>query len=297
MLINSAALAALRTGFQTTFQRAFAGVDPDWDKIATEVRSSNAQETYGWLGDIPGMREWIGDRVINNLTEQDYVIRNRKFESTVAVGRDNIEDDELGIYTPLFSEMGRAAAEHPSELVYEALVKGFDAPCYDGQNFFDADHPVGTEATGVASVSNFQDGAAAPWFLMDNTRKIRPIIFQNRVQTQFDQLDKPSDENVFMQDEFIYGTRARRAAGYGLWQLAHGSKADLDPASYAAARGAMMSYVNDHGRKLGVRPKLLVVGPSNEVAAREILMAERNEAGATNVWRNTAELLVTPFLE
>jgi phage major head subunit gpT-like protein len=29
----------------------------------------------------------------------------------------------------------------------------------------------------------------------------------------------PDDENVFKRDEFLYGVRARGAAGYGLWFL------------------------------------------------------------------------------
>ncbi|WP_409449985.1 Mu-like prophage major head subunit gpT family protein [Aromatoleum sp.] len=40
----------------------------------------------------------------------------------------------------------------------------------------------------------------------------------------------------------------------------------------------------------------LVVGPSNEAKARELLEADRNASGATNVWRGTAKLIVSPWL-
>jgi phage major head subunit gpT-like protein len=43
-------------------------------------------------------------------------------------------------------------------------------------------------------------------------------------------------------------------------------------------------------------PRLLIVPPALEAAGLEILNAERDAAGATNVWRGTAELLVVPWL-
>ncbi|MBL6431679.1 MAG: Mu-like prophage major head subunit gpT family protein [Alphaproteobacteria bacterium] len=71
-----------------------------------------------------------------------YTIVNRKFEGTVEVEADDISDDQIGIYSPLFTEMGRSAAAHPDELVFEMLDQAFEAECYDGQPFFDTDHPV-----------------------------------------------------------------------------------------------------------------------------------------------------------
>jgi len=47
----------------------------------------------------------------------------------------------------------------------------------------------------------------------------------------------------------------------------------------------------------GVNPKLLAVGPSNERKGLELINAERNAAGATNVYRGTAELLVVPLAD
>ena len=47
------------------------------------------------------------------------------------------------MYTPLFSNMGEAAALHPDELVFGALMNGFTAKCYDGKAFFAADHKMG----------------------------------------------------------------------------------------------------------------------------------------------------------
>lgn len=291
MIINSANLGAIYKGFKTIFNEAFQGVQPCHQRVAMITPSSVREETYAWLGAFPRMREWVGDRVINNLMTHDYSIKNKPFELTVEVDRDDIEDDRIGVYNPLFSELGRSVAAHPDEITFDLLSKGFSTVCYDGQYFFDTDHPV----NGV-SVSNYGGGAGSAWYLLDASRAIKPLIFQRRKNPEFVSLDRSTDENVFMRKKFIYGSDDRKNVGFGLWQLAYASKDTLSPANYAVARAAMMSFKNDKGAPLGIVPTLLVVHPGNEGAAREILLSERDANGATNKWRNTAELLVCPWL-
>ena len=86
-------------------------------------------------------------------------------------------------------------------------------------------------------------------------------------------------------------------AGFGLWQLAYGSKGNLDPDNYAAARAAMMDFRADGGRILGVRPTVLVVPPELEARALQVLNAQLTENGGSNVWANTAQLIVTPYVK
>lgn len=64
MIINQATMQGVYTGFKTIFNQAFAAVKPMYDRVTTTVPSSAKAEEYKWLGKIPRMREWIGDRVI-----------------------------------------------------------------------------------------------------------------------------------------------------------------------------------------------------------------------------------------
>ncbi|MDI3259690.1 MAG: Mu-like prophage major head subunit gpT family protein [Sinobacteraceae bacterium] len=299
MIINRQNLRDLFVGFNAAFTQGFRDAPQDWPKIATPVPSTTREEHYAWLGQFPRLREWVGERVVNAMASHDYRVVNQKFEATVEVARDDIEDDHYGVYKPLFQEMGYAAATHPNDIVFPLLAAGFTGICYDGQPFFDADHPVGLPggSGGVVSVSNVQPGSGAPWFLLDVSRALKPIIFQKRREYDMRGVFDLNDEKVFMTDKFLYGVDARVAAGYGFWQQAFGSKDVLSAANYAAARQAMMAFKSDEGRPLGIKPTLLVCGPSNEGAALEILKAERNASGATNIYRGTAELLVTPWLD
>ncbi|SDH91852.1 Mu-like prophage major head subunit gpT family protein [Roseospirillum parvum] len=298
MLITHGTLKTLYTGFKTSFQQGLGQHESQWPTVAMKVNSTTRTEEYGWLGKIPGVREWLGDRVVHGLQGHGYAIRNKNHELTVGVSRDDIEDDNLGIYAPMFTEMGRSVGAYPDEQVWGLLANGFSTPCYDGQPLFDADHPVLDADGAVQSVANTdaEAGTGEPWFLLDLSRAIKPVIYQERKAFQFVSMTKETDENVFKRNEFLYGADGRSNVGFGLWQLAWGSKKTLDKAAYKAARQWMMGQKGDHGRPLGLRPTHLVVPPNLEGAALEILNAERDTAGATNVYKGTAQLLVVPWL-
>jgi len=291
MIINQAALSAIYKSFSAIFNEAFEGVKPMFQKVAMTVPSSVRENSYAWLGAFPRMREWVGDRQIKNLELHSYTIANKDWETTVEVDRNDVMDDAIGVYNPIISELGRTAAVHPDELVFGLLNNGFSTLCYDGQYFFDTDHPVGD-----STASNSGGGSGSSWFLLDTTRALKPLIFQSRREVEFVAKDRPDDEQVFMKKKYIYGVDRRDNAGFGLWQLAYGSKQVLDGAAYAAARESMMSLKDDEGRPLGIMPSVLVVSPALEAEAREILVSERDSGGATNKWCGSAELLVAPWL-
>lgn len=296
MIINQANLSRVYTGFHTAFNVGVTMAAPQHDRVAMRVPSTTAQEQYGWLAQMPGFREWLGERVLHNVSVHDYTIKNKAWEQTITVLRDNIEDDSYGLFAPLFTEMGRASAAHPSELVYGLLKAGFGTLCYDGQYFFDTDHPV-LDASGTPqSVANTDGGSGTPWFLIDTSRAVKPVIWQVRKDYNFVSMQAETDPNVFFRREFVYGVDARSNVGYGLWQLAWGSKQTLDAAHFETARAALGSLRGDYGRPLGIMPNLLVVPPSLESAAKRIVKAERDAAGATNVNAGTADLLVVPWL-
>ena len=296
MILNGGNLAILDRAFKASFQKGFDGAQSMYQEVATTVPSSTAIEDYGWLGDIPGMREWIGDRQINNLKQHGYTIKNKSFESTVGVNRDHIEDDQYGIYAPMFEMLGQNGKVHPDVLVFGLMASGFATPCYDGQYFFDSDHPVIQADGSVASVNNVQAGAGSPWFLLDTRRALKPIIFQDRKKANFVALDKETDQNVFMQKKLLYGVDSRCNVGFGFWQMAFGSKATLDATNFEAAYDAMGAFKGDSGKPLGVVPSLLAVGPSNASKARKIITAQNLAGGESNTNFNRVKLIEVPWL-
>lgn len=296
MQFTNGTVRTLGIGFDNSFQRGVGQAASMRDLVATTINSSTGQNEYGWLGKFPRMREWLGDRVINQMQASKYVIANKDWEGTVEVDRNDIEDDNIGIYAPLFEELGRGTQSHPDELVFALLLAGFATNCYDGQYFFDTDHPV-LDANGAPiSVANTDGGAGTPWFLIDDSRALKPIIFQLRKAAKLVAKDREDDENVFHKRKLLYGVDGRYNVGYGFWQFAWGSKQTLDAAHYATARAALGGMKGDHGRPLGIMPKTLLVPPSLESAALKIVNNELGANGETNEWKGTATVKVIPWL-
>lgn len=230
MVINNANLAALFKGYRSIFLEALQGATPDYDKFAMTVPSSGSEEVYAWMGAVPGLREMVGEAVIQNVAEMDWTIRNREFESTVSVKRTSVERDAYGVYNPLFASLGLAARQHPDELFGDLLTGGFTQKDYTGKNFF------------------------------DTAKKHEPLNSKSAVFTN-------------------KGTAA------------------LGADSYSVAKANIMGRKNAYGRsmKLG-RNLLLIVGPTLEDTARKLLVADRDAAGATNIYQGSAQLLVFPEL-
>lgn len=297
MIINQGSLTALYTGFKTHFRQGLGMQEPQYAPFVTEVPSTTREEEYGWLGKMPNMREWVGDRVLHGLALHGYAIRNKTFEMTVEVSKDDINDDRLGVYAPMFTAMGEASAAHPNQMVFGALKDGFTAKGYDGQYFFDADHPVvAADGVTVESQSNLQAGAGTPWYLLSLNRSIRPLILQKRQDYTFQSMTAPDSEHVFMRRSYVYGVDARLNVGYSLWQLAHASHADLDAASFNVAYDAMVGRTGDYGRPLGIMPTHLVVPPTLRTKADEVVRVQRLASGADNPNHNLVQAVVVPWL-
>lgn len=296
MNITQASLDALRVGFKTEFQRGF-GMAPSYkDRVAMTVRSTTMESRYGWLRKMSGMREWIGARIIDNVAEASYSIVNKAFEKTVGVDRYDIEDDNLGQYAPLMANMGELAAALPEQLVFNLLKAGFTTNCWDGQFFFDVDHPILDENGNETVFANTDGGSGTPWFLLCTTQSVKPIIYQERKPPEFVNLDRPTDEPVFSRRQFVYGVEMRCNVGFGFPQLAWGSRQALTAATYETARAGIMGMKGDGGRPLGLVPNLLVVPPSLEGAARRIVVSEKTTGGEDNPWRGTADVVAVPWL-
>lgn len=291
MLINLENLDLLHTMYSAAFAKGLALADVSWEPIATTIPSNNKSNTYAWLGAMSDVREWLGDRVVNQLKGHSYKIENRTWEKTISVDADDIKDDAYGIYAPMAENLGALSKSHRSRLMWGLLADGEVAEGYDGEPFISDSHPVGN---GVQS--NLIAGAGDPWYVMDTTMPLKPLIFQLREEVELVAMTKPDDPNVFMQKKFLWGTSARYNGGYGLWQTVIASKATLNEANLGAARTAMRQFKNDEGLLLGMQPTTLVVGASNEVAAMKLINNLTLATGESNINKGAYKLIVSPYL-
>lgn len=143
----------------------FDAVRAEWERLRTAITatfrewalvlpSTTKSETYIWTDLLARIREWIGERVIGNIKAQDWTVKNRKFEGTFSLDVDDIEDDRLGTLIIKTQDLYAAALFHPEHLLEEVALAGFTTLCFDGQYFFDDDHPSLTaDGTTVSNIT------------------------------------------------------------------------------------------------------------------------------------------------
>ena len=301
MIVTQASLAALMTSFRQDFTTAFADFKAKtaYERIATVVPSTTASNTYGWLGEFPGLREWIGERALQDMQTHSYALENKSFEGTVYVKRTDIEDDNLGLYTPRFQMMGQRAAQQPDQMIFNLLKQGRTTACYDGQYFFDTDHPSFDASGNQVTVSNVNDvgSAGAWWYLMDASQALKPMIFQQRKAAEFvAKENQQTSDHVFMKNEYLFGVDTRCNVGFGFWQMAYASNAELNGDALDAAFEVMRSRYDRAGEPLNITPTLLVVPPQLRAAANQTVKVQLGAGGATNANFNAVDVLDTNWL-
>lgn len=144
MIISHGSLREIYSSFNTVFNKTYEETTALYPKIAMEVPSEALDENYAWLGAMPGMREWIGDREIRNIMAHTYTIRNKLFEETVSVSRSDVEDDRIGVYKPMVQGLAESAKKLPDKLVFSLLPRAFEELGYDKVPFVSDKHPLGT---------------------------------------------------------------------------------------------------------------------------------------------------------
>ncbi len=295
MIINSQNLNHLNAAVSTMFTRGLQRTITPWDAVAMPTSSVTAETVYPFSKDLGAIREWVGERVVHNMEQGDFRIKNRKFEKTLGIGRDAIEDDTYGLLSSDFELTGQQAAEFPSEQIYGLLKTGLTETGLDGQYFFDTDHPIGE--TGRVQ-SNFSGGTGDAWYLVDASKVYKPMIWQTRVAFGAPVRKwNETDDNVFFLDQYLWGIRGRFGVAFSpFYQLAHCSRQPLDETSLTAAIESMQNMVDSSGKTLKLNPTHLVVKGTMGERARQLMTREFLAAGSSNVMKGRFNLITAPEL-
>ena len=159
MDINRKNMDFLFKSFSMNFASGIETVPDTWQKFCGTIQSGAAANVYPFLEQFGGMREWIGDRQLKNVSSRKIEVVNRDFEDTVSIPRNDIEDDQYGIYSTLIAQMGYNAGKLWQDLAVEALVS-------NPKWIDDADFLSTTRTYGEFTIANKPP--------MDSPRKIMP---------------------------------------------------------------------------------------------------------------------------
>ncbi len=299
VMVTSANLQVVQKGLNTLYAKAMADLFKGPDAIAKlgamialETSSTSAAELYNTLNDVDDIRQWVGDRFVDSLANQEFEIPNVDFEKTIGVKRPAIEDNKLGTYNLSVQLLAGKVAKFSGTKLVSMLKAADTTKCADGQFLCDTDH----EGLNGSSQSNWAGGSGERWFLVNRVSIMRPFIVQKRKEFEFVSLFDPKDQNVFMRNEFLYGVDGRYGFGAGFWHTIYGSRQTLNAASYAAAVAAMEGFTSPKGSVIGAAPDLLICSPNLKAAALNITRSALVNGGETNPWAGSAEVVSIPGL-
>jgi len=156
MFKNSEDYEASVAGFSSIFQDALAASPALWDQVAFRHPSLHKTENFDWIGDLPLVREWIGERQLKTLVARHFNLSAKEYENSITIKRTDIEDDTNGSLNLKISMMGRQHAKKKDALVFDFLTSGaWSLAGYDGVSLINASHPneIGGTQTNTAAAT------------------------------------------------------------------------------------------------------------------------------------------------
>ena len=194
MDINRANIEVMFQEFKVEYTAGFnAGTERRiLDSVAQIVPSTGSSVVHAWLNQNPKMREWIGDRLVNNIQSNNMTITNKKYENTIEIPREDIEDDQHGLYRPLARLMGEEAAAHPDELLVDEMVAdnnwGADAAAFFGTARTYGSNTISNQTTSALSATTFNTAVKTMSSYIghkDNPLNVRPyaLVFGPALRT------------------------------------------------------------------------------------------------------------------
>ena len=115
-------------------------------EFATYIQSSSQVELFRFMGTVPAMRLMGHGRESKAIRSEQYMVKNQEYELTIAVDRNEREDDQTGQIGLKVQEMATRAAQHPDDLMAQVLILGGTTD------------PTGTDYNGAVPVALGYDG-------------------------------------------------------------------------------------------------------------------------------------------
>lgn len=297
-LSNKAKLDEFFYSWATTFNGIMSVVDADRTLISTEVQSKGRKTRHGWMKQFPIMRKWINDRHIHTLDMEDYEIVNEKYESTVGIPIEELEDidSDLAAYGINFATMAEQAKLSQTISVYNYLKRAHldqkQYYGYDDKPMFSKTHNVGAGDT-----SNLLGAGDTPKFwILDTSKIVKPLIFQNRVKPKLQYINKSLEKTLaqddvaegvseieFNEDEYRVGTRARWGKGHSMWQFGVASTEDPDKDSIYDALQQLQKYKFDNKLPINIKGTVILTYPAWEKAVFEAVTPNQIQGQAPNI--------------
>jgi len=133
--INDKTLQTLNEQLDAKWTAAFeAAPQMDLDVLATQYTSTTASNHYAFMEAMGGWSEWNGARQFKDVASQQFEVRNKDYEMSLKMPKNQLEDDQVGMYVDLVPSMVQGWFKKQQSLIMSVLK---DNPlAYDGVALF-----------------------------------------------------------------------------------------------------------------------------------------------------------------
>jgi phage major head subunit gpT-like protein len=150
MIINNASqLQALFTSFIARWQDIYSSGPATYlDKLATTTTCVTEIVRFPWMGQLPVVREWTGDREENSAALKFHDVVPKLFETTFGLDKSKIDDDQFGFFASnIIPQMAMAARKWPDFRLVDEIRA--NRTWSDGKAFFATDHPIHVDNSAI----------------------------------------------------------------------------------------------------------------------------------------------------
>lgn len=144
-----------------------------YQRFAMRIASTKDRENHRFLGSAPALRLWGDGRVAQGIRSERYDVDNQKYEATISVKRDELDDEQTNQIRPRIQQLSARAAQHKDDLLAQLLILGGSVDStgttynsntpiglgYDGVSYFNTAHVSGNSGNqNNAVTTSISDG-------------------------------------------------------------------------------------------------------------------------------------------
>lgn len=196
--INDATLQDLNTQLNAKWTAAFeAAPQEQLNALATMYTSSTASNHYAFMEALGGWSEWNGARQFKDVASQQFEVLNKDYEMSIKMPKNQLEDDQIGMYVDLVPAMVRGWFKKQQALIMAVLTG--NPVAYDGITLFKTDRTYGASVinnttTSALALATFEAARIAMMSYTDHAGE--PLAVRPNVLTVGPKLEKTAFDIV-----------------------------------------------------------------------------------------------------
>jgi phage major head subunit gpT-like protein len=113
-----------------------AGAPTDLMRLAMPTDSTGKYTSYGWLDDLPTVKELLGPKKARELADHAYQLLNREWYDAVNVKYADLRDDQVGAYESRIRELPTRMQQFWRKLISDLVRLGTSGLAFDQLPYF-----------------------------------------------------------------------------------------------------------------------------------------------------------------